>query len=152
MLTYVAFEFLFHVFCSPEHKVLKVSYCDRPLSVVRRRPSSVVRRRPSSVVLKLFYLIIFSSETTHWILTQLKNGPWVVPHRNCLNMVLIGCIRRSRGKKQVLKMQFSKIFLSKTTRPRAFIFGIQHHLEALYQSCSNYAPLVKIDPAPGVTI
>ena len=32
------------VFSSPEHKVLKVSYCDRPLSVVVRRASSVVRR------------------------------------------------------------------------------------------------------------
>jgi len=31
-------------FSSPEHKVLRVSYCDRSLSVVRRRPSSVVRR------------------------------------------------------------------------------------------------------------
>ena len=49
-------------------------------------------------------------------------------------------------------MQFSKIFLSETTRPRAFIFGINHHLEVLYQSCSNYAPGVKIDPAWGVTI
>jgi len=49
-------------------------------------------------------------------------------------------------------MQFSKIFLSETTRPRAFIFGIQHHLEVLYKSCSNYTPRVKIDPAPGVTI
>jgi len=32
------------VFSSPEHFVLRVSYCDRPLSVVRRRPSCVVRR------------------------------------------------------------------------------------------------------------
>jgi len=31
-------------FSSPEHKVLRVSYCDRSLSVVRRRASSVVRR------------------------------------------------------------------------------------------------------------
>jgi len=30
-----------NLFSSPEHKVLRVSYCDRPLSVVRRRPSSV---------------------------------------------------------------------------------------------------------------
>ena len=37
-------------------------------------------------------------------------------------------------------MKLSKIFLSETTRPRAFIFGIQHHLEVLYKSCSNYAP------------
>jgi len=59
---------------------------------------------------------------------------------------------RSHGKKYVLKMQFFKIFLSETTRPGAFIFGIKHHQEVLYQSCSNYAPGVKIDPAPGVTI
>jgi len=31
-------------FSSPELKVLRVSYCDRSLSVVRRRPSSVDRR------------------------------------------------------------------------------------------------------------
>jgi len=37
------------VFSSPEHKVLRVSYCDRSLSVVRRRPSSVVRRASSVV-------------------------------------------------------------------------------------------------------
>ena len=29
------------IFSSPEHKVLRVSYCDRPLSVVRRRASCV---------------------------------------------------------------------------------------------------------------
>jgi len=46
-------------------------------------------------------------------------------------------------------MQFSKIFLSETTRPRAFIFGIYYHLEVLYQSCSNNPPGVKIDPARG---
>jgi len=46
-------------------------------------------------------------------------------------------------------MQFSKIFSSETTSPRAFIFGIYHHLEVLYQSCSNYTPEVKIDPGPG---
>ena len=40
-------------------------------------------------------------------------------------------------------MQFSKIFLSETTRPRAFIFGILHHLVVLYKIPSNYAPRVK---------
>jgi len=49
-------------------------------------------------------------------------------------------------------MQFLKISLSETTRPRAFKFGISHHLEVLYQSCSTYASGVKIDPAPGVTL
>ena len=65
-------------FSSPEHKVLMVSYCDRALSVVVRRPSCVVR--------KLFYLNIFSSATTHWILTKLhRNDPWVVPYQSCSN-------------------------------------------------------------------
>ena len=36
------------LFSSPEHKVLMVSYCDRPLPVVLRRPSCDVRR-PSCV-------------------------------------------------------------------------------------------------------
>jgi len=56
---YVALVFVIHIqfynamfvlFSSPEHKVvLRVSYCDRPLPVVRRRPPCVVRR-PSCVV------------------------------------------------------------------------------------------------------
>jgi len=49
-------------------------------------------------------------------------------------------------------MQFTQIFLSETTKPRAFIFGIYHHLGVLYQCCSKFAPGVKIDPAPGVTL
>ena len=43
----------YHILSSPGHKVLMVSYCDRPLSVVVR----------------------------HWILTKLhRNDPWVVPY------------------------------------------------------------------------
>ena len=34
-------SFSLSIFSSPEHKVLRVSYCDWPLSVVHRRPSSV---------------------------------------------------------------------------------------------------------------
>jgi len=65
------------LFSSPEHKVLMVSYCDRPLSVVRRAVC---------VVRKLFYLNIFFSETAHWILTKLhRNDPWVVPYQSCSN-------------------------------------------------------------------
>ena len=71
----------------------------------------------------LFYLNIFSSETTHWIWTKLhRNDPWVVPYQSCSNGS-DWCICRSRGQKIGFKMQFSKI-LSETTRPRAFIFGI----------------------------
>ena len=46
-------------------------------------------------------------------------------------------------------MQTLKIFLSEITRPRALIFGMQHYLMVLYQSCSNYFPGVKIGPALG---
>jgi len=75
---HLVFLFLIVLFSSPEHKVLRVSYCDRPLSVVVRRPSCVIR--------KLFYLNIFSSETTHWILSTLhRNYPWVVPYQSCSN-------------------------------------------------------------------
>ena len=49
-------------------------------------------------------------------------------------------------------MQFLNIFLSETARSRAFIFGIKNHLEVDYQSCLNYGPEVKTDPALGVTI
>jgi len=49
------FFFLFHIFSSPEHEVLMVSYCDRPLSVVRRRAACVVR--------KLFYLTHYMRDT-----------------------------------------------------------------------------------------
>ena len=37
-----------------------------------------------------------------------------------------------------------KIFLSETTRPRALIVGMQHHLVDLYKVCLNYAPRVKM--------
>ena len=72
-------------FSSPEHEMLRVSYCDRSLSVVRRRPYSIVRR-PSCVVRKLLYLNVFSFETAHWILTKLhRNDPWVVPYQSGSN-------------------------------------------------------------------
>ena len=32
-----------------------------------------------------------------------------------------------------------KIFLSETTRPRALVFGMKHHLVDLYQVCSKMA-------------
>ena len=33
-----------------------------------------------------------------------------------------------------------KKILSETTRPRALIFGMKHHLVNLYRVCSNYIP------------
>ena len=44
-----------------------------------------------------------------------------------------------------------KIFLSETTRTKALIFGLCHHLVDHFQVCSNYAPGTKNGPAPGVT-
>ena len=43
-----------------------------------------------------------------------------------------------------------RIFLSKTTRSRALIFGMLYHLVNLFQVCSNYIPGVKNGPAPWV--
>ena len=78
------------VFSSPEHKVLMVSYCDGDLSVVVCRASSV----------NFFYLNIFFSETTHWILTKLhRNDPWVVPYYSCSNGSDWLHKTRSRGQK-----------------------------------------------------
>ena len=39
-----------------------------------------------------------------------------------------------------------KIFFPETTRPKALIFGMCHHLVDLYQVSSNYAPWVKRGP------
>ena len=45
--------------------------------------------------------------------------------------------------------KMKKIFLSKTIRPRALIFGMKHHLVNLYQVCSNYIPWAKNGPPGG---
>ena len=44
-----------------------------------------------------------------------------------------------------------KIFLSETTKPRALIFGMKHHLVDFYQVCANYTPGAKNGSTPGVT-
>ena len=44
-----------------------------------------------------------------------------------------------------------EIILSETTRPRALIFSMKHHLVNLYQVCSNYIPGAKNGPPTGVT-
>ena len=56
-------QMLFHcftrehdLFSSPEHKVLMVSFCDRPMSGVRH-PSSVVRRASSTISLQHLLLL-----------------------------------------------------------------------------------------------
>ena len=39
--------------------------------------------------------------------------------------------------------------MSETTRHRALIFDMKHHLVNLYQVCSNYTPGAKNSPAGG---
>ena len=53
--------FILLFFSSPEHKVLRVSYCDRPLSVVVRRSSSVnlFTRSSTSFIFKLPKHLLF---------------------------------------------------------------------------------------------
>ena len=44
-----------------------------------------------------------------------------------------------------------KLFLSETTRLKALIFGLLHHLMDIYHICSNYAHGAKNGLAPEVT-
>ena len=59
------------IFSSPEHKMLMVSYCDRPLSVVRRRAACDVRHA-STLILKHLLLwnrsFDFDQTSQEWFL------------------------------------------------------------------------------------
>ena len=57
--------------------------------------------------------------------------------------------RRSHVLHKLIKGKHEYIFSSKTTRPRALIYGMKHHLVDLYQICSNYAPRAKHGPVLG---
>ena len=50
-----------------------------------------------------------------------------------------------------LYMEYIKIFLSETTRPRALIFGLCLTQLNFYQVCSNNFPVAKNEPILGVT-
>ena len=64
-----------------------------------RRPSPCVVRRSSSVVRKLFYLNIFFSETTHWILTKLTGMIPMWSPIKVVQTVSFDCINWSQGQK-----------------------------------------------------
>ena len=57
-------------------------------------------------------------------------------------MFYIGLYREKKLKKN---------FLSETTRFRALVHDMYHHLVDLYQVCSNYAPWAKNGPPTEVT-
>jgi len=68
------------------HDARRTTHDDGRRTKAGHNSSPWARRRASSVVRKLFYLNIFSSETTHWIFTKLhRNDPWVVPYQSCSN-------------------------------------------------------------------
>ena len=95
-------------FSSPEHKVLRVSYCDRSLSVVRRAWSVNFFTWTSSPLKPLIgFWPNFTGMIPGWSPTKV------------VQIVPVGCISRSQGKKK----GFSKI-LFETTRHRSFIFDV----------------------------
>ena len=97
-------------FSSPDHNVLRVSYCDRSLSVVVQRAVSVVRKR--------FYLNIFFSETAHWILTKLhRNNPWVVLYQSCSNCSSWLHKKVTGSKNRLLNCNFQKSSCPKLQGP-----------------------------------
>ena len=60
----------------------------------------------------------------------------------------LACPGWSRVLHRLILGKHEKIFLSETTRPRALILGMKHHLVDLYQLCSNDAPGAKNGPTP----
>ena len=74
-LSYLELWYMYHVllFSSPEHKVLKVSYYDHPVSGVRRQ-SSVVRR-PSCVVNNSFKVHLLLNHWSNFKIISHKCSP-----------------------------------------------------------------------------
>ena len=115
------------IFTSPEHKVLRVSYCD--LSV---RPFTITKKKKSSSP-KL--TIRFQQNFTKMIL---RSCSFKILQRFEFLEELWLPWQQSEKKKE--------IFLSQTVRARAFIFGMYHDLMMFYQKTSNYGPGVEISP------
>ena len=119
--------------------MLRVSFCDRPLSVVRRHAACVMRQ--------LFYLNIFPSETAHWILTKLHRND---PCTKVVQTVPVGCISRL-PKNQKIGFQnaiFKNLHVWNYKTQSFHIWYIALSRGPLPKS-PNYAPGVKIDPARG---
>jgi len=128
-------------FSSPEHEVVMVSYCDRPLSVVRRRPSSVNCFTETSSPLKLLigFWPNFTGKVPGWSPTKV------------VQMVLIGWISRPQGQKIGFKNAIFKNLLVWNYRYKAQSFHIWYiassrgPLPKLFKLC----PLGQNWPRPG---
>ena len=132
---------VFFFFTSPEHKVLMVSFCDRPMSSVCR---------PSCIIHNFFKHLLLLN---HW---PNLDETW----QGCsLGEALPKLYKRSNsthnsgchGNKKEKIAKSLKIFFCETRRHRALIFGMLHPLVDLYQDCSYDAPGVKTGPSTGVT-
>ena len=64
----------------------------------------------------------------------------------------VGCLSRSRGQKVDFQKPIFKILFVLNYKAQSFYIWHIALLEVFYQSCSNYAPGVKIDHVPEVTI
>ena len=72
-------------------------------------PSSVVVIRPSCVVRQLFNLNIISSETAHWILTNLnRNDSQVVLYQSCSNRSIWLHMQVTGSKNRFIKCNLKK--------------------------------------------
>ena len=96
---------------------------------------------------------IFLSETTrHRALIFGAEHHLVNLYQVCSNYIPEAKIGPSQGYMFYIGLYMEnhkKIFLSETTRSRALIFGMKHHLVNLYKVCSNYIPGAKIGPPQG---
>ena len=106
------------LFSSPEHKVLMVSFCDRPMSSVRR---------PSCVVHNFFKHLLLLN---HWSnLDEAWQGCFLdkaLPKfLKRLNSTQNSCCHGNQKEKIAKSL---KIFFSETRRHRALIFGVKHLL------------------------
>ena len=118
-----------------------VSFCDHPVSVVRRL-SCVMH----NFFKHLLPLNDWADLDETWQGYSL--GEALPKLFKILNSNYNWLPWQPKGKKIAKSL---KIFLSETRRHRALIFCMYHLLVDLYQDCSYDVPGVKTGPAPGVT-
>jgi len=118
---------LFLLFSSPENKVLRVSFCDCPLSVVRQCVSAF----------SLFHSNDFFSKSTHW-----PNFTEMIPEWSLTKVVQtvpVGCLSRSQGKNDTLNyiQQTLNDFCSWSAKVNSTKLNRIRPWVVSYQNCSN---------------
>jgi len=115
-----------------DDKVLRVSYCGRHLSIVRRRALSAVRQH--------FYLNIFSSVTAHFLLNFTEIIP-VWSSTKVVQTVPVGCLSNSRSKKNRFQNAIFKNLLVWNYKSQSchiwYIASYKCPLPKLFKLCPN---------------